>query len=108
MVAALFEFIYEPAWPRALEHVFISSTLASTHVSRTLPSLALHAASLKKVSVYSADRCMFNESNNHLVLDSTQFPKLETLEWSRWQMAKDLIFPPDDAKLLEPALRTFV
>jgi hypothetical protein len=32
---------------------------------------------------------------------------METLVWSRWQMAKDLEFAPD-AKLLGPALHTSV
>jgi hypothetical protein len=82
--------------------------LGSTHTSRILPSLAPHAASLKKTSVYSTNRCIFNNPNDHLMLDVTNLPKLETLVWSRRQMAKDLEFAPDDAKLLGPALHTFV
>jgi hypothetical protein len=108
MVTALLEFIYEPSWPRALEHVFVSSMLGSIHVSRIFSSLELHAASLKKISIYSTNRCLFNGLDDDLIFDATQFPRLETLVWSRWQMANDLEFAPDDAKLLGPALPTSV
>jgi hypothetical protein len=108
MIASLVEFVYEPAWPRASEHVFTSSMLASTHVSRIVPSLELHVASLKKIFIYSANRCIFNNLDDDLMFYATQSSKLETLVWSRWQMVKDLEFAPDDAKPLGPALHTIV
>jgi hypothetical protein len=96
------------SWPRALEEVYVSSMLGSHHISDIFSSLELHVASLKKMSVYSTNRCIFNDPDDHLVLDATKYLKLETLVWSRWQMAKDLEFAPDDAKLLGPALHTLV
>jgi hypothetical protein len=108
MVASLIEFIHEFSWPRALEHVFIPSMLGSTHVSRIFSSLELHAASLKKVSIYSTNCCLFNGLDDDLMFYATQFPKLETLVWSCWLMVKDLKFAPDNAKLLGPALHIFV
>lgn len=96
------------SWQSALENVYISSMLGSTHVSRILPWLAPQVDSLKKNSVYSTNRCMLSNPNDHLVLDATKFPKLKTLVWSRWQMSKDLEFVSEDAKLLGPALHTLV
>jgi hypothetical protein len=79
VVAAHLEFIYEPVRPRALEHVFISSMLGSTHVSRIFPSLKLHVASLKKMSIYLTNNYVFNDLDDDLMFDATLFPRLETL-----------------------------
>jgi hypothetical protein len=82
--------------------------LDSTHTSRIFPSLELHAASLKKIPIYPTNRCILDGTDAYLMFYAMQFPKLEMLVWSRWQMAKDLEFTPDDAKFLGPALHTSV
>jgi hypothetical protein len=93
------------SWPRALVNfsLTIRSDISSTQFPALVESLARHAGSLKAVHISYLDR-----EWNHFIFDATRFPCLETLHVSRWVMHLSLIFTPEAANLLGPAVHTLV
>lgn len=93
-------------WPQSLVHFSLSTARdkrAFPDFAALVTSLALHAASLRTVCISHCSR-----DSEHHIFNATQFPLLETLRWSRWQMASPLVFTPGDAHLLGPAVHTLI
>lgn len=94
------------AWPNALEE--FSLTTHKRHglfdgFPALVSALASHAASLSSVSI-----CHIGNMHEHYIFNATAFPRLKTLEFSRWQMRSPLQFTLGDAALLGPAVTKII
>lgn len=96
-------------WPKALVEFSLTTMWNSAskktfgQFSAIVTALKIHAASLKTVNFTH-----ISQVDEHLIFDATQFPHLETIRWSRWQMHKTLQFVPTDANLLGPSVHTLI
>lgn len=93
-------------WPKQLSS-FVFDSFYNNRFFMDLPMLGsmllMHKDTLRTVEIG-----YLSQSGRGRPFDWAQFPNLEVLRLSRWQMAKDLKLSPAEADLLlAPSLRTF-
>lgn len=91
------------SWPTAPEEFSFITTMLPNMAggfSALMSALTLQAASLKRLEMF-----IIRDGEEHLMFDATEFPRLEIVCFSRWQLRKALKFTPTDANILGPAVR---